>query len=255
MKYLPLPANLNFLGLVLALVLIMGCNHSVTVSGQFPSPMINPLPINIAIYYSPEFQDYTYREASEDRSKWTVQAGAAQVELFNTVLPPLFEHSQILNTYEPGGPLALAATQTVDDSTPVSVSPALVLVPSLYEFQYAVPNETKVNVFEVWLKYNLQLFDQQGSLVADWIVTAYGKTPTAFMTSAQEALNQAVIIALRDAGANLSINLPRKPEIRTWLNDHRHATPEPKGSENTDGGNLSAKPAEQSSNSVLGRQS
>src|SRR5690606_9414731 len=93
----------------------------------------------------------------------------------------------------------------------------LILVPSVEEIQVAMPFETQLKVFEVWLKYNISVYDGQGQPVADWIMTAYGKTPSRFLSSDEDALNQAAVVALRDAGARLLVEFRRVPEIHAWL--------------------------------------
>jgi hypothetical protein len=86
-----------------------------------------------------------------------------------------------------------------------------------------MPYETKGKMFEVWLKYNIKIFDNQQTLIADWILTAYGKTPTAFLQSKEDALNQAMVIALRDLGASMSLRFTQVPEINQWLQMKRHS--------------------------------
>ena len=55
------------------------------------------------------------------------------------------------------------------------------------------------------------------TLVWNWTMTSYGKTPTAFLRSDEAAVNLAAIVALRDAGANFATGFTRVPEVREWL--------------------------------------
>jgi hypothetical protein len=48
-------------------------------------------------------------------------------------------------------------------------------------------------------------------------MTSYGKTPTAFLQSAEAAVNLAAVVALRDAGANFALNFTRGPEVKLWM--------------------------------------
>ena len=75
-------------------------------------------------------------------------------------------------------------------------------------------------MYEVWIKYNLQLFDNNDQLIADWLLTAYGKALSEMMQTESNALNQAMIVALRDAGASFSLKFSKVPEIRRWLGDN-----------------------------------
>ena len=45
---------------------------------------------------------------------------------------------------------------------------------------------------------------------------AYGKTPDAFMASKGGAIEEASIIALRDAGAKLMLDFYRIPAVNNW---------------------------------------
>jgi hypothetical protein len=62
------------------------------------------------------------------------------------------------------------------------------------------------------------------SPISEWSMTAYGKTPEAFMLGAQEAVEAAAVVALRDAGANFAVNFPRVPAVKTWLQENRGST-------------------------------
>ena len=53
--------------------------------------------------------------------------------------------------------------------------------------------------------------------LATWPVTAYGKTPTAFLQSDEEAVNLAAVVALRDAGAHFITSFLRVPEVSAWF--------------------------------------
>ncbi|MEJ2417586.1 MAG: hypothetical protein P8Y45_11785 [Exilibacterium sp.] len=188
--------------LVSALLGLVGCTNSLVVEGKFPPPHVDKVPLTMGVLYPDEFRRYTYKEESSDRSKWVIASGDAQVQLFSTVLSSMFEQLVVVETIPPESP---------------ENPPDLILSPSINEFQYAVPRETKVNVFEVWIKFNLRVYDQEGELVADWILPAYGKTPSAFLKSKEEAMNEAVVVALRDIGASLSLGFSHVPEIKAWL--------------------------------------
>ena len=92
-----------------------------------------------------------------------------------------------------------------------------VIVPGVAEFQFALPADTKAKVFEIWVKYDLGIRTAKGEEIGHWQFTAYGKTPTAFLKSDEEAIRAATIVALRDAGASLVSGLERDPRLREWL--------------------------------------
>ncbi|MBU3070147.1 hypothetical protein KOI40_09970 [Aestuariicella sp. G3-2] len=202
--------RLTALSALFLMMVLAGCTNSLKVTGEFPKPLIEPIPQTLGVLYDDDFKTYVYTEDNEDRSKWVIESGPAQVQLFNRVLPELFTQVQEIS------------------SLPTPSSPAsanMVLYPKLTDFQYSVPRETQFKIYEVWLKYNLSVYSPQGVMIADWIVTAYGKTPTAFMQSDEDAMNAAVIVALRDLGANISLGTRRVPEIKAWIADHTLTSP------------------------------
>ena len=182
-----------------------GCSNSLVVKGDFPAPVVDRLPLVMGVHYDDRLRNYTYVENNKDREDWTIQNGGAQVQLFETILPQMFDKVVPVGAVEPAG-----GNHPAD----------LVFSPLIEQFQYSLPRETRVNVYEVWIKYNMRVFNAQGDLVADWIMTAYGKTPSAFIKSKEEALNEAMVVALRDAGASFSLGFKRVPEIRAWLDRH-----------------------------------
>ncbi len=187
--------------LLLTCAILFGCTTKVVVKGYFPTPVVNPLPLTVAVVYHPDFANYNYIEKDEEREEKEISMGKAQVELFSTVLESMFE--QVIYSKE--------VVPTNDDSID------MFFYPMIEEFQYNMPVETKINMFEVWIKYHLKVLDAQGNVIADWIQTAYGKTPTAMFKSQEKALNEAMIVALRDVGAGIILRFNHIPEIKQWL--------------------------------------
>ncbi len=195
--------GLTFLILWSALVLTSCATH-VEVNGTFPRPLNKQLPISSVVVFDQAFSSYRFENT--DGREVSIAVGQTQVDLFTTVTRSLFQIATFTNT--------MPTTSDTD----------LILVPKVEEVQISMPFQTKLNVFEVWIKYNLQVFDHKGEAIADWIMSAYGKTPTKFLKSDSEALNQAAIVALRDAGAHFIIAFDRVPEIRQWLNNKTSQT-------------------------------
>ncbi|MGI9286022.1 MAG: hypothetical protein ACR2P1_11585 [Pseudomonadales bacterium] len=111
------------------------------------------------------------------------------------------------------------SVKTVDADTLATPSDEfdLLLVPEVLEFQFSTPRITKVNVYEIWIKYQFSLQAADGEEIATWIVPVYGKTPTKFLKSKDAAVNLATLVALRDCGAAFITGFPRVPEVRNLL--------------------------------------
>ena len=90
-------------------------------------------------------------------------------------------------------------------------------MPVIEEFQLALPAKTKLEVYEVWIKYNMRLLDSEGDSLADWVVTSYGKTPIDTFRSVENGINEAAVVALRDLASSFSLNFMQVPEVKEWL--------------------------------------
>ncbi|MEP5764010.1 MAG: hypothetical protein ABJ308_05430 [Halieaceae bacterium] len=190
-------------------LLLAACANKVMVEGNFPAPVLDKLPVSIGVYYDPEFRSHEFFDAATTREEtdWLVSTGEAQVQMYNQLLPGMFEKVVVLSD--------LPRRDRVD--TVMEDGLDAVLVPHVSELQYSIPNHTKINVFEIWMRYRYELYAPDGELLADWTMTSYGKTPTAFLQSAEAAVNLAAVVALRDAGANFAMNFTSVPEVKQWM--------------------------------------
>ncbi|WP_461480882.1 hypothetical protein [Porticoccus sp.] len=202
------PRHLCPLWLLLAALLLAGCSTNVTVNGNYPSALTRKQPLRVGLVLDSNFSGYQFESQEDKRQPVIMALGASQVKLFNRVFSDMFQTSTTYSSIPSGnGQLDL------------------IVVPQVEEVQLATPLETKLNVYEVWLKYNFKVYDNTGEPIADWLMSAYGKTQTRLLTSDADALNQATVTALRDAGARLILGFERVPEIRQWLAKHQGGVP------------------------------
>ncbi|MEP1595092.1 MAG: hypothetical protein ABJK20_10980, partial [Halieaceae bacterium] len=188
------------------LCLLAGCGaRQVVVEGNFPEPLMSPLPLNMGIWYNEEFATHEFFDEAKGRadSTWIVKTGSAQMQMWDTVLAGVFSNLEHMKN----APGSAEMNQVVD----------AVLIPKVEELQYAIPAHTNVKVYEIWMRYRFDMVTTQGEEIASWTMTSYGKTPTAFMQSDEAAVNLAAVVALRDAGANFATNFTRIPAVREWL--------------------------------------
>lgn len=188
---------------LLPALLLSACGaSSVVISGSFPTPNIGRLPISLAVVYDDNLQDFTYTEYSETgQEEYYIQSGQSHVQLFNAVLPAMFDDVTFVDNVE------AAAGSGVD----------AVFVPNIEEFQLALPAKTRLDVYEVWIKYNMRLLTAEGDYLADWELTSYGKTPTETFLTTESAINDAAVVALRDLASTFALSFARVPEISAWL--------------------------------------
>ena len=190
------------------LVVLAGCGPAeVVVKGEFPPPTIEKLPLTIGVWYDPGFANHEFYDEAKTKqdSSWLVKSGQAQVQMWDTLLNGMFERVVPMA----GRPGPGQMNPTVD----------AVFIPEVAELQYALPVQTNVKIYEIWIRYHLQLVTTGGDPIAEWSMPAYGKTPTAFLQSDQSAVNLAAVMALRDAGANFATSFTRVPGVQVWLQE------------------------------------
>lgn len=185
------------------LLLLASCGTSnVVIEGNFPTPNINQIPLTLAVYYDEDLRTFSYMEYSETgREEINIESGSSHIQLFEAMLPAMFEKVITVNSMED------PEIETVD----------AVFVPAIEEFQLALPEKTKLEVYEVWVKYNMRLLSSQGDALADWVVTSYGKTPIEAFGSTENGINEAAVVALRDLASSFSLNFMQVPEVKEWL--------------------------------------
>ena len=191
------------MAVLLVALALSGCGVSnVVIEGSFPTPNINKIPVTVAVYYDDALREFSYLEYSETgQEEFNIESGRSHMELFNAVLPAMFDRVIVVDNLED------ARAEGVD----------AVFAPAIEEFQLALPAKTKLDVYEVWIKYNMRLLTAEGDYIADWILTSYGKTPTETFRSVADGINEAAVVALRDLASSFSLSFGQVPEVRDWL--------------------------------------
>ena len=201
-------------------LLAAGCStKQVVVEGNFPKPLLDPLPITLGVIYPSAFAEHEFFDEAKGRaeSDWLVKTGEAQVEFWDILFDGMFDEVVHIRDWE-----------TVQRRAPEIDG---VLIPAIGDLQYTIPTHTNVKIYEIWMRYEFRLVDvaamhqqEDGALsfnpderLAAWPVTAYGKTPTAFLQSDEEAVNLAAVVALRDAGAHFVTSFGATPDVAVWL--------------------------------------
>ena len=193
---------------VCLLLILAACEQSISlrVDSEIPTPVIARMPVTMGILYRDELRNYVYEENSDERPNWKIDSGSSHIALFEQILGSMFEQ-----TKEVAG--------TDSDATVDAV-----LAPSVAEMQFALPAETKSDFYEAWIKYDVELYNRDGSPIANWSVTGYGKSSTEFMKSRDKGLNAAVNQALRDAGAKFALGFSRVEEVGAWIEQFESST-------------------------------
>lgn len=187
--------------MLLAVALLTACVANVRVDEQFPSVVAAPRDMAAALVMDREFQNLQVAP-TENAS---IQLGAAQVELLTKAFSGLFNRVTV-----------------VDSKAKVPPGADLVITPAVLQVQLSTPSESYLNVYEVWIKYRLQIEAADGTPVDAWFLPAYGKTPDSTLLSRTRAIELATIVALRDAGAKLILDFYRIPAVYGWMREQGH---------------------------------
>jgi hypothetical protein len=189
-------------GIVAILLLAAaGCGASrVSVPEQFPVPVVERLPIAVGLRLDESLLGFTHTEELESGKEWQIELGSAQSAMFTNLLAGMFASSSIVDG---------SSTGNLD----------AVLAPSIEEIQFSTPDQTKTDYFEVWIRYQMRLYGPDGTLIADWPLTAYGQSNARnFGMQGQEpALQAAALAACRDAMAFFVVQFRTIPAVADWL--------------------------------------
>jgi hypothetical protein len=199
-----------------------GCaTKQVVVDGKFPSPLLDPLPVTLGVIYPKAFAEHEFFDEAKGRAEtdWLVKTGEAQVVFWDKIFNGMFDEVVHIRDWE----TVQSRGAEIDG----------VIIPAITDLQYTIPTHTNVKIYEIWMRYDFRLVDisaihrqEDGALtvnpderLAAWPITAYGKTPTAFLQTDEEAVNLAAVVALRDAGAHFITTFGATPDIAVWLDD------------------------------------
>jgi hypothetical protein len=192
------------------MTLLGGCAaRTITLDGSYPAPLVARAPLTVGVYFPEALREFSYIEIDDDSGKdqYVIEAGASQLRLFNTLLPSMFE-------------------RVVPLDAPTTTQPGIdaVFIPSIEEFQLGLPEKTRLKVYEVWLKYNMRLTQPDGEYIADWVMTAYGKSPTESFQSVDAGVKNAALVAMRDLAASFTLGFGDIPDVRDWLQRRENAS-------------------------------
>ena len=194
---------------VIAGACLSGCGSTqVIVESTFPVPLIEPLPLRMGLLIPDELYNFIYTEDIPDQSLWTIALGDANVAM----LEPLFKRMFLEVTDVEGVPLA-------GGSVPLDG----VIEPKLEKFEFDVPIGERDEFVEVWMQYQITIYEPDGATVLQWPVSGYGKSE--LLRDQEDAVQRAAIVAMREAGATISTKFSEQPQIKEWLGGKGYGTP------------------------------
>ena len=212
-----------------AALLLVGCKGgaTVTVDIDVPRPLVAPLHVTMGVYFDDTLQSYIHREELEDHGAYSIDIGASQAPVFAQVFDAMFDSVvEVHVEATPAGDPPAGGEEAPQEPPPlafIGIAPGSVdgiLAPSIEEVQFAIPDQTGGEFYEVWIRYRIRIYDADGRTLAEWPLIGYGKANQRNYRSIDQkeaGLNEATIWALRDAAALLSFQFRDQAEVQDWL--------------------------------------
>jgi len=217
--------------LLAAILLLAGCAARAPVGTDFPRPLVEPLPVRMGVQFTEELRTFEHEEVIPGDRKWVVTLGPANEAMFTRVFEAMFAETVIIDPAprgddaggseeRVGGSLAARGPGARGGGTaePPAAPLDAILTPTIESYEFANPLEANDESTTVWITYRMRLTYPDGRLIAEWPVRAYGRSPYGFM-EAKDSLVEATQIAMRDAGAYITLNFADEPRIREWLRE------------------------------------
>lgn len=209
MSLLPLDRSRPRLLAVATAAFLAGCGGSeVIVESNFPRPLVEPLPVSMGVVIPDELYNFIYTEDIPDQSLWTIALGDANVAMLGPLFEGMFQQTKDIDS------LALAAGDGTLDG---------VIEPKLEKFEFDVPQGERDEFVEVWLQYQITVYEPDGATVIEWPVSGYGKSE--LLRDAEDAVQRAAVVAMREAGATIATKFSEQPQIKEWLGGIANAAP------------------------------
>ena len=193
--------RLTYLAILISLV-ASGCASNVKVEyPTIPDPLIDKLPMDIALRIPDEFYDFSHEENVLGKETWTIQLGSANAMFFEQLFGYMFDNVVVLSA--------------TDDALDYEFD--ALIEPHIEGFEFSVPNQSKTDAFAVWIRYRMQIFDSAGNRASTWTVSAYGKSQKEGLRGSK-SLRRAAVLAMRDAAALILLQMDKATKIGDLAN-------------------------------------
>ena len=170
--------------LLLQSLFLIGCGaQNLVIDTTIPSPLVAKNEnITARLMLDEKLQNFIFipEELQKKEASVQIDFGNTQVNLFQNIFSSFF---------------------LLDDSTKTN---NLNINVKLDKFEYLTPQMAANQKYSVWFKYNIQILNVNDQPIDNWMITGYGEQEAGAFQD-DESFRRAIQIALRDAGANLSI--------------------------------------------------
>lgn len=212
------------------LIALSGCSTHVALQNPtIPDPLVETLPLSVAVRYPEAFQHYVHKEKVIGKDEWTIDMGRANSILFTQLFGAMFADCTVIGEppAEPEGDDDTGPPLRCDfvppGTDPGSLPIDALIEPSIDAFEFSVPEQSQTDAFAVWIRYRLKIYDAQGNEIANWPLSAYGKAMSS-MLGGDDALRHAAVLAMRDAAALVVLQMDKSRNISALVASRRART-------------------------------
>ena len=183
--------KLIFLNLI---IFISGCtSQSITISTSIPPPLvISNSDLRVVSFFNDNVNNYQFKSEVLEKTddSWEINFQDTQKNIFTIILNSFFDNNNISDNFD-----------NISDT-----SADLIIGFNLESFELLTPQIASNDKYSIWIKYKINIYDQKKDLIQNWSITGYGEQLTGAFKGNDAILN-AISLALRDVGANLTIKL------------------------------------------------
>lgn len=202
---------LRAMTVIALLCAVQGCTTSVVVEGSVPTPLVTKIPARVGVHFSEEFRNYRYQESIRESGAWSIDLGSQNLSFYRNLLNSLFD--SVREVSEP--PLTAEEMAQLDG----------VFIPRIEKYGFLTPSISGLKFYSASIEYRVALYDKAGNKVGDWNIIGYGKSEGGMFTG-DDAINEATVLAIRDGGARIAIELIDQPAVQAWIKSLEDPEPE-----------------------------
>ena len=166
--------------------------------------MVKKIPVRIGVHYPDAFVDFVHTETSKEIGAWQIDLGKQNAGFFRALFGSMFTEAVILEKWDSD----IAGVSNEDTQA--------VLVPQIKKYGFLTPFVSGLGFYSASIEYELTLYDSRGATIFNWAVVGYGKSEGKVFAK-EEAVEQATLLAIRDAGARIAIEFDKQEAFKTWF--------------------------------------
>ena len=181
--------------LLLITAAFAGCGGvNVATESSVPVPLVDPMPVTVGIYYSPEFAQAKHEEERWG-TDWKADLGPYHVHMADKLFAAEFRETVPVTDIK---------------SLPANPPYKAIIEPRIEQFSFITPRDTGAKYFAVTIRYRLNVYAPDGALADSLTFTGYGSNGAGSGMTSTKPMVAATKAAMRDAAAKFLVQFPEQ---------------------------------------------